>query len=69
MSNMDEIATSVAAISEEQSASIQEIATAAEAMFGSTGRVAMQSEQVANSSVTIKSASEVMNDLMEKFRT
>lgn len=68
MSNMDEIATSVAAISEEQSASIEEISQAAETMFESTGKIAMESEQVSSSSVTIQNASEVIHDLMELFR-
>lgn len=68
MSNMDEIATSVAAISEEQSASIQEISAAAENMFESTGKVAMESENIAASSVNIKTASETIRDFMDLFR-
>lgn len=68
MSNMDEIATSLAAISEEQSASIEEVTATAEAMANSTGRVAMESEQVATSSVTIKTSSETIYDLMDLFR-
>lgn len=68
MSNMDEIATSVAAISEEQSASIEEVTAAAETMLMSTEKVANESEQVASSSMTIKTASETIYDLMELFR-
>lgn len=68
MSNMDGIATSLAAISEEQSASIQEISSTAESMSESAGRVATESEEVANNALRIKEHSEMITDIMELFR-
>lgn len=68
MSNMDEIATSLAAISEEQSASIQEVTATAETMLESTGRVAAESEHVSDSYVIIKQSSDRICELMENFK-
>lgn len=68
MSNMDGIATSLAAISEEQSASIQEISATAESMSESAGRVATESKEVANNALNIKEHSEMITEIMGLFR-
>ncbi|WP_029066786.1 methyl-accepting chemotaxis protein [Lachnobacterium bovis] len=69
MSNVDNIASSVAAISEEQSASSQEVSSTVEKLAISAQQVAAESEEVAASANTVTESSTKINDALSIFKT
>ena len=66
--NVDEIATSMAAISEEQSASTQEVTATATNLTTSAEMVAENSRGVDNSASAVSSSSEKIEDLINIFK-
>lgn len=68
MSNVDNIASSVAAISEEQSASSQEVSASVEKLAASAEQVAAESEEVADSANTVTESAAGIKESLGMFR-
>lgn len=68
MAEVDNIASSMAAISEEQSASTQEISDTADNLFISANNVASKSKDVSQSAETVSDSSETIDDVVSMFR-
>lgn len=66
--SVDEIATSMAAISEEQSASTQEVSATATTLATSAEQVAVNSRGVDSSAAAVSDSSETIEDLISRFR-
>jgi len=67
MNDVDNIATSVAAISEEQSASTEEISATVENLAESATNVAAMSRDVSGSAETVSSSSATIQEFVESF--
>ena len=65
---VDEIATSMAAISEEQSASTQEVSATATSLTTSAEQVAENSRGVDSSAVAVSDSSDKIEDLISAFK-
>ena len=68
MSEIDNIASSVAAISEEQSASSEEVTATVETLAISAGEVADESQNVTDSANTVSQSAETINDFVATFK-
>ena len=68
MSEIDNIASSVAAISEEQSASSEEVTATVETLAISAGEVANESQNVTDSADTVAQSAGSINDFVATFR-
>ncbi|SER89228.1 methyl-accepting chemotaxis protein [Lachnobacterium bovis] len=68
MSNVDNIASSVAAISEEQSASSEEVSSSVEKLATSAEEVAAESEEVADSANTVTESAVGIKESMSVFK-
>ncbi len=66
--NVDEIATSMAAISEEQSASTQEVSATATTLASSAEQVAVNSKGVDGSAAAVSESSDRIGDLISQFK-
>ena len=68
MEKVNDIATSVAAITQEQSASIEEVTSTVQMLTESAGNVATESEEVEKSADTVASNAEVIEKTVSFFR-
>ncbi|MBE5906418.1 MAG: methyl-accepting chemotaxis protein [Lachnospiraceae bacterium] len=68
MNEIDDIASSVAAISEEQSASSQEVTATVENLAISAGEVAEESQNVSSSASTVSQSAEAINNYVATFK-
>lgn len=68
MSEIDDIASSVAAISQEQSASSEEVTSSVEALAISASEVADESESVTDSADTVSRSADNINDFLGTFK-
>ncbi len=65
---IDDVSTSVAAISEEQSASTEEVMATVDLLTESAGAVAMESQNVTDSASNVSHSAETINDFVETFK-
>jgi len=68
MGDIDDIASSVAAISEEQSASSEEVTATVENLAESAGEVAEESRNVSDSANTVSQSADTINEFVETFK-
>ena len=68
MTNIDDIASSVAAISEEQSASSEEVVATTENLAESASKVSEESEGVDRSASTVSGSADSIGESLRKFQ-
>ena len=68
MTNIDDIASSVAAISEEQSASSEEVVATTETLAESANKVSNESEDVDKSAATVSGSAQSIGEALQKFQ-
>lgn len=68
MGDIDDIASSVAAISEEQSASSEEVTATVENLAESAGEVAEESRNVSDSANTVSQSADTINEFVATFK-